>query len=172
MIPEEIFFYTLFKLRTLYLVRKFCCSRPSIIIPLLLVSSDTAKKICNSESKNLQGRGPTWRCCQPKTKFICHTLWNISDKVIHMSVKIKMSPWTRPKREIVIYRNKHLMIPVNIPESRVHQKNVNISPLTQSILYLLCPPSLLCWCDSVNKPIEINSKNLLSFWLRQELKKC
>ena len=55
-IHEEIFFYTLFKLRTLYLVRKFCCSRPSIIIPLLLVSSDTAKKMCNSESKNLQAR--------------------------------------------------------------------------------------------------------------------
>ena len=53
---------------------------------------------------------PTWRCCQPKAKFICHTLWNISDEVIHMSVKIKMSPWTRPDHQTVLYyisKNKH-----------------------------------------------------------------
>ena len=64
------------------------------------------------------------------------------------------------------------MIPVDIPESRVHQKNVNISPLTQSILYLLCPPSLLCWCDSVNKPIEkLNKfKKSLCFCLSPYLK--
>ena len=93
-ILEEFNFTTLFKLRTLYLVKKFCCSRPSIIIPLLLVSSDTAKKCVTVKAHSKEG--PTWRCCQPKTKFICHTMWNISDEVIHMSVKIKMSPWTRP----------------------------------------------------------------------------
>ena len=36
---------TLSKLRTLYLERKFCWSKPSIVIPLLLVSSATAMKM-------------------------------------------------------------------------------------------------------------------------------
>ena len=73
-------------------------SSPCCWFPLILQRKCVTKKVLKKCKE-----GPTWRCCQPKTKFICHTLWNISDEVIHMSVKIKMSPWTRPKREIVIY---------------------------------------------------------------------
>ena len=54
-----------------------------------------------------------------------------------------------------------VMLPVNIPESRVDQKYVNISSLAQSRLNLLRPPSLLCGCDSVNEPIEKFAFNIM-----------